>query len=137
MGGCLILMPLVPIQFTSLITAIVWTFSGPSYAIVFVTAGTFLQADSYTVFFGIQNIVTSLFPNYPLGVHQLITTGVMFGGNLTTAYLFKLVLHRRLLRRFSSSVFPGTTTTVTIDPVNHPSSSPPSLGTLRRALREV
>ena len=94
-----LLVPFIPIQFTSIITALVWTFSGPVYAMVFVLAGTFLRADSLPILSGIQDIVSKVLPYQSPEVAQSVTMGLMFSGNVCSAYLFKRILEHRLAKR--------------------------------------
>ncbi|MDA4118841.1 MAG: hypothetical protein OK455_10935 [Thaumarchaeota archaeon] len=98
MGGFLVL-PVIPIQFTSIITAIVWSISGVFPAMVFLVAGTFLRVDSATIFLGIQQMASRMFPSFSTTVDGEIAVLLMFVGNLATAYLFKRVVRSRLLNR--------------------------------------
>ena len=98
MGGFLIA-PLMPVEFTSILTATVWSFSGKVYALVFVVVGTFFRADSYTIFSGIQSFLTRASPVGAMGLSELATVAIMFAGNVCAAYLFKRVIRQKILRR--------------------------------------
>jgi hypothetical protein len=89
----------MPIQFTSMITALVWTFSGRVYAMLFVVAGTFLRMDSLPILSGIQNIVSKVLPNGSPELTQSVTMCLMFAGNVCSAYLFKRILEHRFANR--------------------------------------
>jgi hypothetical protein len=102
MGGFLVL-PVIPIEFTSIITAVVWSLSGGIPGLVFLLAGTFLRVDSLTVFAGVTQIAERLFPSLSFGIDQYIAVGIMFTGNLASAYFFKMVIKKKLLARIPSS----------------------------------
>ena len=104
MGGFLVL-PVVPIEFTSIITAVVWSLSGGIPALVFLVAGTFLRVDSLTVFTGVAQIAEGLFPSLSFGIDQDIAVAVMFTGNLASAFVFKMIVRKKLLARIPSSSF--------------------------------
>jgi len=104
MGGFLVL-PVVPIEFTSIITAVVWSLSGGIPALVFLVAGTFLRVDSLTVFTGVAQIAEGLFPSLSFGIDQDIAVAVMFTGNLASAVVFKMIVRKKLLARIPSSSF--------------------------------
>ena len=102
MGGFLLL-PVLPVQFTSVITAVVWSFAGPLPAAVFLLSGTFLHADSLPILSGLQNIVARILPGLsPIG-DQAGAVVTMLVGNLMTAYLFKLFVKKRILSRLPAS----------------------------------
>jgi hypothetical protein len=98
LGGFL-LAPFIPVEFTSILTAMVWGFSGVAYAAVFTVIGTFFRADSFTVYSGIQPLVARAFPPDVGAWSQVITLTVMFLGNLGTAYMFKKIIRYRVMRR--------------------------------------
>jgi hypothetical protein len=98
MLGFLIL-PFMPVQFTSILTAVVWIFSGPLYAVVFTILGTFFRQDSFPIFTGIQHILNLVVPGNVLAFSAPITVSFMFLGNLATAYLFKSVFVGRVTKR--------------------------------------
>lgn len=102
MAGFLVL-PVVPVEFTSIITAVVWSLSGGLPALVFLVAGTFLRVDSVTIFSGIEQIVGHLFPGLPTLVDEGLSVAVMFAGNLGTAYMFKRLVRNRLISRLPHS----------------------------------
>lgn len=102
MGGFLLL-PVLPVQFTSVITAIVWSFAGPLPAAVFLLSGTFLHVDSMPIFSGLQDVVARILPSLsPVG-DQAGAVASMLVGNLVTAYLFKLFVKKRILSRLPTS----------------------------------
>jgi hypothetical protein len=104
MAGFLVF-PIVPVQFTSIITAIVWSLSGGVPAIAFLLVGTFLRFDSFTILSGIGDIVARVFPSLsPVGDQELAAV-VMFAGNLGTAYFFKRAIRHRILKRLPLSSF--------------------------------
>jgi hypothetical protein len=98
LGGFL-LAPIIPVEFTSILTATVWGFSGVAYAAVFTVIGTFFRADSFTVYSGIQPLLERASPPDIRAWSQVITLTVMFLGNLGTAYLFKRIIRYKVLRR--------------------------------------
>jgi hypothetical protein len=102
MAGFLVF-PIVPVQFTSIITAIVWSLSGGVPAIAFLVVGTFLRFDSFTILSGIGDIVARVFPSVSSIGDEELAAAVMFVGNLATAYFFKRVLRYRILKRLPLS----------------------------------
>ncbi|MDA4117924.1 MAG: hypothetical protein OK455_06225 [Thaumarchaeota archaeon] len=88
----------MPVQFTSVLTAAVWIFSGIQYAVVFTILGTF-RLDSIPIFAGIQNILRLILPNGILPFTQSIAILIMFLGNLAAAYFFKKVLGGKMVNR--------------------------------------
>jgi len=98
LGGFL-LAPFIPVEFTSILTAMVWGFSGVAYAGVFTVIGTFFRADSFTVYSGIQPLVARASPPDIAVWSQVITLAFMFLGNLGTAYLFKRIIRYKVMRR--------------------------------------
>jgi hypothetical protein len=102
MGGFLVL-PIIPVEFTSIITAVVWSVSGGLPAVVFLIAGTFFRLDSPTIFSGIAGVAGHLFPGYSTALDEAIAIAVMLAGNLATAYLFKRIVRTRLLNRIPNS----------------------------------
>ena len=93
-----LLLPFMPVQFTSILTAAVWIFSGIPYAIVFTILGTF-RLDSVPIYAGINNILGLILPVSLSAFSQAIAILVMFSGNLATAYFFKRVLGGKLVNR--------------------------------------
>jgi hypothetical protein len=93
-----LMMPFMPVQFTSILTSVVWIFSGIQYALVFTFLGTF-RFDSVPIFTGIQNILRVVAPSSFLPFSEPITILFMFLGNLATAYLIKRVFVSRLVAR--------------------------------------
>ncbi len=102
MGGFLIL-PVLPVQFTSVITAIVWSFAGPLPAVVFLLGGTFFHADSIPIMSGLQDIVARILPELSVPEDQVGAVTTMLLGNLVTAYLFKMFVKKRILSRLPPS----------------------------------
>ena len=94
-----LLLPFMPVQFTSILTAVVWIFSGTPYAMVFVVLGTF-RLDSVPIYSGIDRILAMGLPTVMFGFAGWITIAIMFSGNLLTAYLLKRVLRGKFTRRF-------------------------------------
>lgn len=94
-----LIVPFVPLQFTSIITAVVWTVSGPYYAIVFVIVGTFFRTDSISIYYGIQRVLGFFLPQDIAALGQWIAIPIMFFGNLATTMLFKRFLRGKLLER--------------------------------------
>jgi len=94
-----LLLPFMPVQFTSILTAVVWIFSGTPYAMVFVVLGTF-RLDAVPIYSGIDRILTMALPTVLIGFAGWITLVFMFSGNLLSAYLFKRVLRGKFTRRF-------------------------------------
>jgi len=92
------MLPFMPVQFTSILTAVVWIFSGIQYAVIFTILGTF-RLDSFPIFTGIQNILRLIVPSSVLPFSQSITIAFMFLGNLATAYFFKKVFVNKLTKR--------------------------------------
>ncbi len=101
--------PFLPLQFTSIVTAVVWIFSGTGYAMVFVVLGTFMRADSFTIFSGIQNIFNTFLPVRFDALSQVFSVATMFVGNVATAYLFQRLLKNRLSRRLTVLAHLATT----------------------------
>jgi hypothetical protein len=97
--GTFLFLPVMPTEFTSFVTAFVWIFSGAYYAMAFVAVGTFFRIDSVAVFSGIQGVLESTLPPSLTSLDQVITIGVMFTGNLASAYLFRSLLRRKVLSR--------------------------------------
>jgi hypothetical protein len=93
-----LMLPFMPVQFTSVLTAVVWTFSGVQYALVFTALGTF-RLDSVPIYSGIQNMVRLVVPESVLPYSQSITILFMFTANLSTAFFFKKVLRSKLVNR--------------------------------------
>src|SRR5579871_2782037 len=62
MGGFL-LVPAMPVQFTSIITAIVWSLSGALPGVIFLIGGTFFRPDSLPILSGIQGITEKVLPS--------------------------------------------------------------------------
>jgi hypothetical protein len=93
-----LMLPFMPVQFTSVLTAVVWIFAGVQYAVVFTILGTF-RFDSPPIFVGITNILSLLLPRGASSFSQEFTILLMYFGNLGTAYFFKKVLIGRLVRR--------------------------------------
>lgn len=96
-------LPVLPVPFASVITAIVWSFAGPLPAAVFLLGGTFFHADSAPILFGLQDIVARVIPGLSSGEDQLGAVTIMLVGNLMSAYLFKLLVKRSILSRLPSS----------------------------------
>jgi hypothetical protein len=91
------MLPFTPVQFTSILTAVVWIFSGIQYAVIFTVLGTF-RFDSFPIYNGIQEIIEIFAPSMtPLS--GTVTVLVMFFGNLVTAYLFKRLFVGKLMSR--------------------------------------
>src|SRR5579872_6627806 len=82
-----LMLPFMPVQLTSILSAVVWIFSGTPYALVFVLLGTF-RLDSVPIYSGIDRILTTILPTFPIGLAAWNTVAFMFSGNLVTAYLF-------------------------------------------------
>ena len=93
-----LLMPFMPVQFTSILTAVVWAFSGAQFALIFTVLGTF-RLDSFPIFAGLQDLFHIVVPTGLVPFTQLISIAVMFLGNLATAWFFKAVLVSRLAKR--------------------------------------
>jgi hypothetical protein len=93
-----LMLPFMPVQFTSILTAVVWIFSGTQYAVIYTILGTF-RLDSVPIFSGIQNILHLIIPHSVVPFSQSITILLMFSGNLATAYLFKKAFVGRLVKR--------------------------------------
>jgi len=93
-----LMLPFMPVQFTSVLTAVVWTFSGVQYALIFSALGTF-RLDSVPIYSGIQNMVRLVVPGSVLPYSQSITILFMFTANLSTAFFFKKVLRSKLVNR--------------------------------------
>ncbi|MDA4134258.1 MAG: hypothetical protein OK441_01640 [Thaumarchaeota archaeon] len=104
MGGFLIA-PFMPVEFTSILTATVWNFSGRFYALVFLVLGTFLRADSITIFSGIENMIVLSFPGFLAVGPAYLAVGVMFFGNLAAAFLFKVAIRRAVFHRIPAGLF--------------------------------
>jgi len=98
MGGFL-LTPFIPFEFTSILTAMVWSFSGAAYAAVFAVAGTFLRPDSLTIYSGIQLLLSKAGPVEVRALSEPIAISVMFLGNLCTAYIFKAFIRHKVANR--------------------------------------
>jgi hypothetical protein len=96
-----LMLPFMPVQLTSILSAVVWIFAGTPYAIVFIFLGTF-RLDSIPIYSGIDRILTLILPGFPIAVAEWITVAVMFSGNLVTAYIFKLLLKKKFTRRFAT-----------------------------------
>jgi hypothetical protein len=92
-----LMLPFTPVQFTSMLTAVVWIFSGMQYAVVFTVLGTF-RLDSFPIFNGIQDMVQIFAPSVT-PFSSTITVLVMFFGNFATAYLFKRLFVGKLVSR--------------------------------------
>jgi hypothetical protein len=93
-----LMIPFMPVQFTSILTAVVWIFSGIQYALLFTFLGTF-RFDSIPIFTGIQNILRAVAPSSFLPFSEPITILFMFLGNLATAYIIKRVFVAKLVSR--------------------------------------
>ncbi len=102
MAGFLLL-PIVPIQFTSIITAIVWSVSGPLPGVVFLIGGTFFRPDSLPILSGIQNLVGRILPASGTTFDELAAISVMFLGNLAAACVFRRLISNRIVRRIPPS----------------------------------
>jgi uncharacterized membrane protein YdcZ (DUF606 family) len=94
-----LLLPIIPIQFTSIITAIVWSLSGPLAGVVFLVAGTFFRPDSLPILSGVQNIVGRMLPGMGTDQSGAIAVVIMLLGNLASACLFRVLLKSRLVKR--------------------------------------
>lgn len=103
MAGFLLL-PVMPFQFTSILTAIVWSVSGVVPGMVFLVLGTFFRMDSWSIMSGLQGIVRDLAPGSSTLLDQSVALGTMFVGNLASAFLFRLVVRRSLMQRIPRSV---------------------------------
>jgi hypothetical protein len=95
-----LMLPFMPVQLTSILSAVVWIFTGAPYALVFVFLGTF-RLDSVPIYSGIDRILTTMLPALPLGSTAWMTVAFMFFGNVATAYLFKMILSAKFTRRFA------------------------------------
>lgn len=93
-----LMLPFMPVQFTSILTAVVWIFSGLPYAVAFVVLGTF-RVDSVPIYSGIDRILVMVLPQVLAGLSGFMTVAIMFGGNLLTAYLFKVLLFSKFAKR--------------------------------------
>ncbi len=96
-----LMLPFMPVQLTSILSAVVWIFAGTPYAMIFVFLGTF-RLDSIPIYSGIDRILTLILPNFPIAVAGWITVAFMFSGNLVTAYFFKRLLKTKFTRRFAT-----------------------------------
>lgn len=96
-----LMLPFMPVQFTSVLTAVVWIFSGTPYAMAFVVLGTF-RLDSVPIYSGIDRIFVMILPTILLGFAGWLTIAFMFSGNLLTAYLFKRILWTKFTKRFQA-----------------------------------
>ncbi len=96
-----LMLPFMPVQLTSILSAVVWIFSGMPYAMVFVLLGTF-RLDSVPIYSGIDRILSTILPTVPVGLAASITVAFMFSGNLVTAYLFKRLLGAKFTKRFAA-----------------------------------
>ena len=93
------MVPVMPLQFTSVVTALVWSLSGVEFAMVFLVVGTFFHADSPSIFSGIEGLVSRVFPHIgPAGL-AAAAIATMFLGNLAAAYLFRRFVSSRVVRR--------------------------------------
>jgi hypothetical protein len=106
MGGFLIAQ-FIPVEFTSILSATVWSFSGRVYALVFVIAGTFFRADSITILAGIANIVSRLSPSELVSGSTYVAIAVMFVGNLAATFLFKALIRRAIFSHIPAVLFAG------------------------------
>lgn len=102
MAGFLLL-PIVPIQFTSIITAIVWSVSGPLPGLAFLIGGTFFRPDSLPILSGLQNVVGRMFPTSGVAFAEVAAVAIMFVGNLAAAYLFRKLISNKIVSRIPSS----------------------------------
>ncbi len=107
------MLPFMPVQFTSVLTAVVWIFAGIQYALVFTVLGTF-RLDSIPIFTGIQSMVRVIAPQSFIPFSEPITVLLMFSGNLATAYFFKKVFAGKLSR-----IRPIQGGSSTLDPAAH------------------
>jgi hypothetical protein len=98
MGGFL-LAPFMPVESTSILTAMVWSFSGKAYAVVFAVLGTFVRFDSGIVYTAIQTLTTKAAPSDFGGWTQPITLSVMLGINLCAAFLFMKIIRHSVAKR--------------------------------------
>jgi hypothetical protein len=96
-----LMLPFMPVQLTSILSAVVWIFAGTPYAMVFVFFGTF-RLDSIPIYSGIDRILTIILPGFPIALAGWITVAFMFSGNLVTAYLFRWLLKAKFTRRFAA-----------------------------------
>ncbi len=99
-----LMLPFTPVQFTSILTAVVWTFSGVQYAVVFAIFGSF-SLESIPIYNGIKNIIEVFLPatsGMPLLVGAAVVA-VMLLGNLATAFFFKWALGNKLSQRLQST----------------------------------
>lgn len=94
--GGLLVAPFMPVEFTSILTATVWSFSGGGYALAFLLFGTFLRLDSISVYAGVQEVLIKLFALPPGAASGYATIAVMFFGNVATAYLFRIIIRRKM-----------------------------------------
>jgi hypothetical protein len=97
-----LLLPVMPVEFTSILSAVVWIFAGTPYAIIFVVLGTF-RVDSFPIYSGIVRIVAINLPPSLLSFAGSITLAIMFSGNLLTTYFFKRVLRVKFTSRFQAA----------------------------------
>jgi hypothetical protein len=107
LGGFL-LAPFIPVEFTSILTATVWSVSGGVYALAFLTVGTFFRLDSFSIFTGIEEILGRVLRIAPGAEAGYLTVGIMFLGNVTTAYFFKLIISSKIARRLPSTYLLST-----------------------------
>lgn len=104
MGGFLIAQ-FIPVEFTSILTATVWSFSGRMYALGFLIAGTFLRVDSLSIFSGLEALLVRISPGIAGVGPQYVAASVMLFGNLAVAVLFKALLRRTVLSRVPAAMF--------------------------------
>jgi hypothetical protein len=106
MGGFLIAQ-FIPVEFTSILSATVWSFSGRVYALVFVIGGTFFRADSVFILSGIANIVGRVSPSLSASGPLYVAIATMFVGNLAAAFLFKKLIRRLVFNHIPAALFAG------------------------------
>jgi hypothetical protein len=93
-----LMLPVMPVPFTSILTAVVWVFAGAPFAVVFIILGTY-RLDAVPVYTLLQHLVVKVEPSGLAPFTLLITVSVMFLGNFAMAYLFKAIFVSRLMRR--------------------------------------